>query len=175
MNIRKLLFPVISYLRIKEQEIRKSSYLLLVLIPRAESEKPLLNRVRIIIFINMGYRNIAASGRERPVYASDKVTNASEVSALVTKIRKDLGTAEMNKVIIYILSGTHGNTQGDLVGEKVFFAEDKTLELQTVKAVNVNQDTPPNTWKKYFGASKAIVILAWCYSDRWKGLATYNK
>tara|TARA_B110000908_G_C10264609_1_gene462469 strand:- start:4369 stop:4740 length:372 start_codon:yes stop_codon:yes gene_type:complete len=122
----------------------------------------------------MGYINIEKSTSEQPIYASNDVTNANEVSSLVHKIRKYLGISEMNKVIIYIISGTHGDKSGNLVGEKVFFAEDKILELQTVKAVNVNQNTPPNTWKKYFGSKKAILILAWCYSDRWDGLKTYN-
>lgn len=121
----------------------------------------------------MSYSNIAKSSRQ-PIYVSDSVTDADEVDALVKAIRKQLGS-DMNKVLIYILSGTHGDNQGNLVGEKVFFAEDKTLELQTVKSVNVNEDTPANTWKKYFDSSKAILILAWCYSKKWKGLQTYNK
>lgn len=119
----------------------------------------------------MSYSNIAKSGRQ-PIYASNEITNADEVDELVKAIRKNLGS-DMNKVLIYILSGTHGDNQGNLVGEEVFFAEDKTCELQTVKAVHVNQDTPANTWKKYF-AKKSILILAWCYSEKWKGLRTYN-
>ncbi len=120
----------------------------------------------------MSYSNIAKSDRQ-PIYASNDITDADEVDDLVKAIRKGLGS-EMNKTLIYILSGTHGDDQGNLVGDKIFFAEDKTLELQTVKAVNVNQDTAANTWKKYFSSKKAILILAWCYSEKWNGLKTYN-
>ncbi len=118
---------------------------------------------------------ISKPNRSAKIYAFDRETDKAEVSSLIDKIRKDLGLAEMNKVMIYVLSGTHGDTAGNLVGEKIFFMEDKSKELQTVKAVNVNQDTPPNTWKEYFDKTKSIIILAWCYSNKWQGLATYNK
>ncbi|WP_341900111.1 hypothetical protein [Fluviicola taffensis] len=112
--------------------------------------------------------------RLQPIYGFDDVTTKGEVSILIDEIRKNLGK-DMNNVLIYVLSGTHGDTNGNLVGEKTFFLEDKSKEIQTVKAVNVNQDTPPNTWKKYFDSKKAIIILAWCYSNNWNGLTTYNK
>ncbi len=123
----------------------------------------------------MGSVIISKSTIAAKIYAFDKETDKAEVSSLIDKIRKDLGPAEMNKVMIYVLSGTHGDTNGDLTGEKIFFLEDKSKELQTVKAVQVDQKTPPNTWKEYFDKTKSIIILAWCYSNRWKDLATYNK
>jgi hypothetical protein len=107
------------------------------------------------------------------LYGFNSVTSRVEVSALIDKIRRDLGR-DMNKVMIYVLSGTHGDEDGNLVGEKIFFLEDRSKELQTVKAVNVDGITPANTWKTYFGKSQSILILAWCFSNRWKGLATYN-
>lgn len=117
---------------------------------------------------------ISKSGRDQPIYGFDDETDLYEVADLVKKIRKDLGT-EMNKVMIYVLSGTHGDKNGNLDAEGEFYDEDKLGELQTVKAVRVDQKTPVNTWTNYFGKTKSILILAWCYSDRWKGLATYNK
>ena len=108
------------------------------------------------------------------VYGFDAITNAAEVSNLIDSIRTELG-AEMNKKMIYVLSGTHGDEHGNLTGERVFFMEDKSKELQTVKAVNVNQSTPPNTWKSYFGKSNSILILAWCFSKDWNGLSEYLK
>lgn len=107
------------------------------------------------------------------VYGFDTITNAKDVSDLVNSIRKQLGPQEMNKKMIYILSGTHGDKEGNLVGEKVFFLEDKEKELQTVKSVNVNETTPDNTWKSYFSKTNSILILAWCFSSKWKGLQTY--
>ncbi len=123
----------------------------------------------------MGKVIISAKNRPQPVYGFDKVTNANEVSTLIDTIRKDLGVDQMNKVMIYVLSGTHGDEHGGLTGEKVFFMEDKSKELQTVKAVNVDQNTPSNTWKSYFDKTQSIIILAWCFSNKWNGLATYNK
>lgn len=115
---------------------------------------------------------VSGQHRDKPVYGFDNVTNAGEVSALIDTIRANLG-ADMNKTRIFVLSGTHGEPGGSLSGEKVFFLEDKSKELQTVTAVNVGPDTPPNTWRRYFEQEKAILILAWCYSDRWTDLNTY--
>jgi len=117
---------------------------------------------------------ISPKNRPQPVYGFDNITDGDEVTALVTNIRKSLGSS-MNNVMIYILSGTHGDQGGNLVGEGDFYQEDKLGELQTVKAANVNETTPSNTWANYFGKTKSIVILAWCYSNKWSGLATYNK
>ncbi|KFC19663.1 hypothetical protein [Chryseobacterium sp. FH1] len=118
----------------------------------------------------MASKIISKPSRNQPIYGFDDVTNGDEVTVLVKDIRKKVG----NTVMIYVLSGTHGDTAGNLVGEDNFYQEDKLGELQTVKAVRVNQDTPANTWKSYFD-KKSILVLAWCYSDRWSGLATYNK
>jgi hypothetical protein len=117
---------------------------------------------------------ISKASRPRPIYAFNDKTNAIEVSALIDKIRADLKT-DMNKVRIFVMSGTHGGQDGSLTGDKVFFLQDKSKELQTVTAVNVDEKTPANTWKKYFDQNQAILILAWCYSSKWNGLATYNK
>ncbi|WP_379963273.1 hypothetical protein [Epilithonimonas sp. UC225_85] len=122
----------------------------------------------------MASKIISKSTRPRPIYGFDNETDLYEVADLVKKIRTDLGS-EMNNVMIYVLSGTHGDKSGNLDAEGEFYAEDKLGELQTVKAVRVDQNTSPNTWTTYFGKTKSILILAWCYSDRWKGLATYNK
>jgi|GEM_PF-3390025 len=107
------------------------------------------------------------------VYGFDDVTNAKEVSSLISEIRKNLGLEKMNKVMIYVLTGTHGDKNGNLLHEKKFFFEDKWKELQTVKCVNVNESTPANTWRNYFSKTKSILILAWCFSSKWKGLKTY--
>ena len=123
----------------------------------------------------MGKVIISAKNRPQPVYGFDNLTTAKEVSTLIDTIRKDLGVDQMNKVMIYVLSGTHGFEDGTLKGDKVFFMEDKSKELQTVKAVNVDQNTPANTWKSYFDKTQSIIILAWCWSNKWKDLATYNK
>jgi hypothetical protein len=106
------------------------------------------------------------------IYGFDDTTNAPEVSKLIESIRSDLGIERMNKTMIYVLSGTHGDQNGDLKGEKLFFIQDKSKELQTVKCVNVNEKTPDNTWNAYFSKINSILILGWCWSEKWKGLKT---
>ncbi|AXT62637.1 hypothetical protein D1816_20525 [Aquimarina sp. AD10] len=107
---------------------------------------------------------------KKPIlYVSDPHCDEQQVNELVKNIRKEFGQKKM----IYILSGTHGTESGGLVADKGFFYEDKSLESQTFKSVNVNENTPKNTWKNYFDKTNSVLVLAWCYSDRWNGLTTY--
>ncbi len=103
-------------------------------------------------------------------YTTTKVTNKAEVAAVVAALR-DCFTAGEAKQVVWILSGTHGTDKGELVREKKFFFEDKSLEGQTYKSIDVygftkDDGTPvTNRWKSYLGKS-GIVILAWCYSEQ---------
>lgn len=118
---------------------------------------------------------ISRQTRPRPIYGFNKKTDGNEVTDLVINIRKGLGASEMNKVMIYILSGTSGDIHGNLVGEDDFYQEEKLRELQTVRGVRVNERTPAITFTKYFEKTNSILILAWSYSYTWQGLAKYNK
>lgn len=113
--------------------------------------------------------------KDRPtVYAFNAATNADEVKSLILELIKKMKIENSRELkTIYVLSGVHGDTEGNLTGEADFYKEDKELECQGVHAVKVSEKLATNTWNKYFGQSKSILILAWCYSERWKGLDTY--
>lgn len=101
-------------------------------------------------------------------YTTKAPTDAKEVKELVDALIK--ATLE-KKQLIYILSGTHGTSQGELVRERKFFwEEDKGIETQTVKAVDVWGFTKTDVinkvrWNYYLGR-KGIIVLAWCYSEQ---------
>jgi hypothetical protein len=122
----------------------------------------------------MAYLKINKNTRAQPIYASNSITSAAEVSALVNSIRISLGPANMNNIMIYVLSGVSGDAAGNLTGDKIFFLENLTKELQTVKTVNVDQSTPATTWLSCFSKTNVIIILAWCNSCKWSGLSTFN-
>jgi len=104
-------------------------------------------------------------------YTCTSPTDASKVKTLVVAIRKAFAEPGAKKQMVWILSGTHGTAKGDLVREKDFFYEDKDLEGQIYKSVNVFGFTADdghiakNRWNEYTGKS-GVVILAWCYSEQ---------
>jgi hypothetical protein len=104
-------------------------------------------------------------------YTTTAPTDANKVAALVGKIRKAFLEPGAKKQMVWILSGTHGDTNGDLVREKDFFYEDKGQEGQTYKSVNVWGFTKDDgsivktRWSEYTGKT-GVVILAWCYSEK---------
>jgi hypothetical protein len=106
----------------------------------------------------------------RVFYTTPKPTNAAEVATLVADIRKCFVDGTEKKVI-WVLSGTHGDASGELVKERDFFYEDKALEGQIIKSVDVwlfTTDTKKGElvsarWKNYL--DKKLVVFAWCYSE----------
>jgi hypothetical protein len=107
-------------------------------------------------------------------YVTDQVTNAAEVKQLA-KALQDSMIKDNKRKLVWILSGTHGDNHGNLVQERKFFwDEDKQLEHQYFKAVDVfnfskgagaNVQVAANSWNKYLGAN-AIIVLAWCFSKQ---------
>ena len=104
-------------------------------------------------------------------YTCTTVTSADKVKELLVAIRAAQALPGATKVVTWILSGTHGTDKGVLVQEKKFFYEDKLLEGQMYKSVNVYGFTGSNgaivktRWDEYT-SKKGIVILAWCYSEQ---------
>ncbi|MCZ6836230.1 MAG: hypothetical protein O7G85_10685 [Planctomycetota bacterium] len=104
------------------------------------------------------------------VYTSKTPTNDVKVKDLVKQVLLSFA-ADNKKQLIWILSGTHGTDKGELVAERKFFwSEDKALEGQIIKAVDVFNFSKPgkisaNSWNRYLGKS-GIVILAWCFSEQ---------
>ena len=103
-------------------------------------------------------------------YVTEQTTDATEVQK-VAKDVLDSMIKDKSRKLIWVLSGTHGDTKGNLVPERHFWwKEDKNLEHQTLKAINVWNFTQPgkiskNSWNRYLGAN-AVIILAWCYSKQ---------
>jgi hypothetical protein len=103
-------------------------------------------------------------------YTTTKTTDKDKVKKLVRALIKSF-IEDKKKSIVWILTGTHGTSKGELVQERKFFwSEDKDLETQYIKAVDVFNFTKinkigVNSWNRYLG-SKGIIILAWCYSEQ---------
>lgn len=115
--------------------------------------------------------SIAGFKKEGKFYTTKAPTDLHKVKELVTALHEAFTAGEPKK-LVWILSGTHGDKDGNLVRERKFFwDEDKALEGQTIKSVDVFHFTKDdgtistNSWNKYLGAN-AIVILAWCYSEQ---------
>lgn len=104
-------------------------------------------------------------------YTSTTVTDATKVKTLCTALR-DSFLADKKPRLVWILTGTHGTAKGELVAERKFFwSEDKGLESQMFKAVDVFHFSKPDgtiskrSWDRYTGAN-AIIVLAWCFSEQ---------
>jgi hypothetical protein len=111
------------------------------------------------------------------LFGWDRAMSASDVRSLLTGLVSNQSSAIEGKPI-YILSGTHGTEDGDLVntGAGGFVGEDQA----TADEITSDPDTPEGTKievvdvnifsKKevttFFGMSEWIRILAWCYSER---------
>ena len=115
--------------------------------------------------------SLAGFTKKGKFYTCTTPTDADKVKELVTAIQQAFAEPGATKQMVWILSGTHGNAQGELVQEKKFFYEDKTLEGQLYKSINVwgftGSDGKPvkNRWDAYTGKS-GTAILAWCYSEQ---------
>ena len=114
---------------------------------------------------------LAGFTKKGKFYTTTTPTDADKVKELVTAIQQAFAEPNAKKQMVWILSGTHGTQQGELVQEKKFFYEDKTLEGQIYKSVNVwgftGTDGKPveKRWSAYTGKG-GIVVLAWCYSEQ---------
>jgi hypothetical protein len=111
------------------------------------------------------------------LFGWDRTMSGSDVRDLLTGLVSNQASAIKDKPI-YILSGTHGTEDGDLVntGAGGFVGEDEA----TAAEISSDPDTPEGTKiqvvdvnifsKKevttFFGMSEWIRILAWCYSER---------
>jgi hypothetical protein len=123
---------------------------------------------------------IAGFTKHGKFYTVTQPTNAVAVSQLIAAIREEFTQPGARKEMVWILSGTHGNTSGELSRERDFFYEDKLLEGQIYKSTDVWSFTKPpvpgvpaptedriiaNRWNTYTSKT-GIVILAWCYSEQ---------
>ncbi|MEM8637264.1 MAG: DUF4157 domain-containing protein [Cyanobacteria bacterium P01_G01_bin.54] len=100
------------------------------------------------------------------LFGSDRKIVHSEVEELVNCIHQS-----PDRTNIQILTGTHGDMQGNLTGDPVFYEEDLSLEGHqhdkggwvTVLDVKHHRKERIESWMK--PGSNRAVILAWCFSE----------
>lgn len=109
--------------------------------------------------------------QDKKFYTTTTPTDATKVKQLCKDLRESF-QADKKARLVWILTGTHGDTAGNLVRERKFFwDEDKALESQIFKSVDVfnfskaDGTISKNSWDKYTGAN-AVIVLAWCYSEQ---------
>ena len=98
------------------------------------------------------------------LFGTTQVTDANEVSGLVAEIRKN--TEHQN---IKVLTGTHGDPAGNLIGEHEFYTEDLAHEGHKVPNggwINVLDvvGRQKDTIRGWMTPSSSVIILAWCFS-----------
>ncbi len=112
-------------------------------------------------------------------FGTTQPTNAHEVAGLVNAIRAKADETGQ-PINIKILTGTHGDVSGNLVGETVFYNEDLVHEGHDSGWTNVlNVNGKPKAtiggWKE---PGSSAVILAWCYSkasdQNWDAVHSYK-
>ena len=109
-----------------------------------------------------GFGNFSDLGNG--LFGTTQVTNANEVSGLVAEIRKN--TEHQN---IKVLTGTHGDPAGNLIGEHQFYTEDLAHEGHKVPNggwINVLDvvGRQKDTIRGWMTPSSSVIILAWCFS-----------
>jgi hypothetical protein len=119
---------------------------------------------------------VSSSGRPKPIFAFNNMINSNQLRLFFNNLQESVGPSEMAKTRIFILSGTHSSPNGQLAGRAKFFWEsDKYyLETRTVTVVDINSQTPAQTWRRYFNQTNAVIILGWCYSAYWNQLHLYR-
>jgi len=119
---------------------------------------------------------VSSRGRAKPVFAFNNMVDSNQLRLFFNNLQESVGALEMAKTRIFILSGTHSYPNGQLAGRAKFFWEiDKYyLETRNVSVVEINSQTPAQTWRKYFNQTNAVIVLGWCYSAYWNQLHLYN-
>lgn len=99
----------------------------------------------------------------------DNVTDKDEVMEVVLQLQKD--TMNCNpKMGICIISGVHGDMNGNISNDHGFLIEDRELNGQRVHAFQIQEDFSHNRMRELVNAKNTIVVLAWCFSSSWKDL-----
>ena len=111
-----------------------------------------------------GFGNFSDLGNG--LFGTTQVTDANEVSGLVAEIRKN--TEHQN---IKVLTGTHGDRAGNLIGEHKFYNEDLAHEGHKVPNggwINVLDvvGREKDTIRGWMTPGSSVVILAWCFSTK---------
>jgi hypothetical protein len=118
----------------------------------------------------MAQKIIQRAPDKSDIYCYDNITNADEVNVTLHEIVKQFQT----KKNIWVVSGTHGNTNGTVTGdckEQDFKKEDLSSADVTSKNIFIKNyhGLAPNNWKELSGkaGSTNIIVLAFCFSYQW--------
>ena len=101
------------------------------------------------------------------VYGTDQVTNANEVAAVINAL---VATATNNgeRLRIKVITGTHGDPNGNFVAEGDFYKEDLLNEgvksSGWINVLNV-KNKKRDVIKGWMQPATSAIILAWCYSQ----------
>jgi len=147
----------------------------LALIQRKASERSNILQRKPVPGVS-GYGNFSDIGNGK--FGTNKPTTATEVAGLVNAINAT-GIHQNVK----ILTGTHGNKTGDLVGEHHFYNEDLVHEGHQLKKagwINVLDVIGHNkgTIGGWMRPGASAIVLAWCYSkqsdENWDNVHCYK-
>ena len=127
------------------------------------------------------YPNVVASktAKGATLVTFNSPTSKSEVNEVIHDLVKDDAESGVTRQI-YIISGTHGDSSGAVVPgykEPDFKAEDIDSSNKTRSNINTRDyhQTAKNRWAELDGkGDKAVIILAWCYSNQWLTNTTPN-
>ncbi len=125
----------------------------------------------------MAGEKIGATKAGATLYSYDAPTGKVEVFNTLRKIVAE-DAASGNKRIVYVITGTHGNSDGTVTkanADVTFKNED--LDSARIARTNINirdyHETAPNRWKELSDKGKNVVIvLAWCWSYQWTSNST---
>lgn len=116
------------------------------------------------------------------LFGTTQPTDAGEVSGLVDEIRAKTIQAGLHQNI-KVITGTHGDVSGHLVGEQMFYSEDlvheghKVAEAGWINVLNVKGKSK-DTIEHWMTPESSVIILAWCYSktskDNWENVHCYK-
>ena len=126
-----------------------------------------------------GYGNFTDLGNG--LFATPQPTNANEVAGLINTIRQAAATAKEPRNV-KILTGTHGDPSGHLVGEQNFYQEDLVHEgyggSGWINVLNVQKPRDKEQVTSWKRPGSSVVILAWCYSsvseNNWSAVHCYR-
>ena len=115
-------------------------------------------------------------------FGTTQPTDATEVAGLVNEIRSKAAAAGIHQNI-KVLTGTHGDQSGHLIGEAMFYSEDlaheghKLVEGGWINVMNVKGKSK-DTIAGWMNPGSSVIILAWCYSktsdQNWANVHCYK-
>lgn len=116
------------------------------------------------------------------LFGTTQPTDANEVSGLVNEIRTQSAQQGIHQNI-KVITGTHGDATGHLIGETVFYTEDlaheghKVAEGGWINVLNVKGKSK-ETIENWMSPGSSAIILAWCYSktsvENWDTVSCYK-